>query len=365
MEDKDRLRYALPSFEHERIYRALEEEEFSGTSPAPYPVAVILGGQPASGKSKLITLAEKEFPDGNAVTINGDEYRALHPQAEEILKLHESRFAELTDPDSRVWTKRLFDRCIETRRNIVFEGTMRVKEPIAETMERLLDAGYAVEARVMAVHARHTVLGASMRFEGQKAVKGHGRAVPRDSHDAAYQAMPGTVGYLQERKLCGRLCVYDIAHQKIYDNRLENGGWIRPEKAEDVIHEIRALPLSAEGKRDYERDAARLLRMMRERGAPQADIAATLETLKPFLEEERIPLPALPERDTGIKENAGLTLRDRAVKYAIDTYPGDEEKQRLLTEAILDKAREREYGSGERGGDRETVQAGRENEAEL
>lgn len=161
-------KYALSSELHSRLYNKLEQRQFADTSPVDKPTVIILGGQPASRKSKLITFAEQTLSESNAVTINGDEYRALHPKSEEILRLHEARFAELTDPDSRVWTKRLFDRCIETRRNIIFEGTLRVKEPIAETMTCLKEAGYAVESGVMAVHARHTVLGSSYALRGSE-----------------------------------------------------------------------------------------------------------------------------------------------------------------------------------------------------
>ncbi len=68
---------------------------------------------------------QKDFPNGNVVVINGDEHRYRHERIEEILATDDKRLAEFTDPDGGAWTKRLFDRAIETHRNIVFESTMR------------------------------------------------------------------------------------------------------------------------------------------------------------------------------------------------------------------------------------------------
>jgi len=45
------------------------------------PVAIILGGQPASGKSNLTKVAESEHENEIFLIINGDEYRAYHPES--------------------------------------------------------------------------------------------------------------------------------------------------------------------------------------------------------------------------------------------------------------------------------------------
>jgi len=50
------------------------------------PVAVILGGQPASGKSNLTKVAEKEHKEKSFLIINGDEYRSYHPEHDSFIK---------------------------------------------------------------------------------------------------------------------------------------------------------------------------------------------------------------------------------------------------------------------------------------
>lgn len=65
--------------EHERVYAEIEKNSFAGTTPVEHPRIIITGGQPGSGKSKLIGTSKGEFPDGNVVVINGDELRDYSP----------------------------------------------------------------------------------------------------------------------------------------------------------------------------------------------------------------------------------------------------------------------------------------------
>ena len=48
------------------------------------PIAIILGGQPACGKSTLINVAKKDHPNLDFLTVNGDLYRPFHPNKELI-----------------------------------------------------------------------------------------------------------------------------------------------------------------------------------------------------------------------------------------------------------------------------------------
>lgn len=179
--------FKLSEADHDRYYRDIEADLLAPRRPVSHPRVVITGGQPGSGKSKLLEQSRKDFPDGNVVVINGDDLRAYHPKAEEIFNLDYKRFAERTDPDGREWTRKLFDRAIETWRNIVFESTMREAGPIAKTMERLRTEGYHLTAKVVATHERMSTTGIFRRYEEQKAEKGYGCWSELTSHDAGYE----------------------------------------------------------------------------------------------------------------------------------------------------------------------------------
>ncbi|WP_332908558.1 MULTISPECIES: zeta toxin family protein [Mycetohabitans] len=69
----------------------------------------------------------------------------------------------------------------ENRRNLVIDGTMRSPESIRDLAHRLKDAGYKVEARVMAVNAKISFARARLRGPSTKICKNAatGRKRPR------------------------------------------------------------------------------------------------------------------------------------------------------------------------------------------
>lgn len=109
------------------------------------------------------------FNNEPVATINGDDYRISHPKADEIYRKHDKAFAEMTDPDVRVWTSRLLEAAIEGRRNIIFEATMRNKEPLMSTMKDLKAEGYRIDIMVMAVNDQTSRIGIVKRYEDKKA----------------------------------------------------------------------------------------------------------------------------------------------------------------------------------------------------
>lgn len=231
--------FTLDAKEHERKYQEIERDLFEGTHPASHPCVVIMGGQPGSGKSRLLEASRDLFLDNSVVVINGDELRQYHPHSNEILKLDDRLYAERTDQDSRIWTKRAFDRAIETNRNIVFESTLRESGPISETMLRLREEKYRLVVRIVATHERTSVTSILKRYEEQKAVKGFGRWSELSSHDAGYVGMPKTVEYIEKNAMVDRLEVHNRDGALLFFKELQNGIWNRPEFATEVIAQER------------------------------------------------------------------------------------------------------------------------------
>lgn len=219
--------YKLPNEEHERLYQQLLQNQFSHSTRNKNPSIVILGGQPGCGKSGLIELGQNTFPDRNVVIINGDEFRSLHSKSIEIFRNHEQKYAELTDPDVREWTSRLFQDAIATKRNIIFEGTMRNDGPICKTIQQLMQEGYQIHIRVMAVNEQESMLGIHQRFEAQKVYKGFGRMTPIESHNAAYSGMLHTINRIENEKLFHTLQVYNRNNELLYENIIQHNEYTR------------------------------------------------------------------------------------------------------------------------------------------
>lgn len=272
--DKDKFK--LPIERHERIYKRIHQYLFQGKRPVDNgnPVAIILGGQPGSGKSRILEVARDDVPNGNVVIINGDEFRYWHPQYLEILHQHEQAFAELTDPDARVWTRRLFEYAIQHKYNIAFEGTMRT-DAICNTMNNMMQQGYTVVTRVLAVPNYLSVLGTLRRYEAMKRERGYGRWVKPEDHDAAYVGMLNTVSRIEQEGIADWMEVYARPNRLIYQNQPSTIGSL-----DSFASAANAITLERNRKpTDAELTACidgwkEVISMMLERNAPDAEIEA-------------------------------------------------------------------------------------------
>lgn len=272
--------FKLDQETHDQVYAEIELEAFNLTCAVEQPRVIVTGGQPGSGKSTLIENSKKDFPNSNVVVINGDEYRRYHPRKEEMLAIDDKRFAEFTDADCRVWTKKLFDTAIDSGRNIIFETTMREAGPISETLHRLKELGYHITARVIACHARYSITGIFRRYEEQKNSAFYGRWSNLESHDAGYKGVPVTVMHIENSKLVNRFEVYDRLGQLLYSNELVSDAWQKRPAAVEAIESERArIPTSIE-KRAYQIDWERILLLMNNRRASEDELLFALKIAK-------------------------------------------------------------------------------------
>lgn len=274
--------FQLSDEEHKLKYAEIEKDSFAGTTPVERPRIVITGGQPGSGKSKLIELSKDEFPDGNVVVINGDDLRYYHPKANQILKIDDKRFAERTDPDSRKWTRQLFDKAIVEQRNIIFESTMREADPLSKTMMRLKESGYQITAKVVACHERMSATGVFMRYESQKADKGYGRFSAMESHDAGYDGMPKTIDYIEKNKLADNIQVHDRSGRVLYSNKLEGSKWKNDPRAAQIVEAERSRQPTNIEIQQFQETWKRITTLMEKRQATLRDFDQARETYNKY-----------------------------------------------------------------------------------
>jgi UDP-N-acetylglucosamine kinase len=264
-------RYKLSEKEHEKIFCDIQEDVLSDTETQEQPVIIILGGQPGSGKSRLTEIAkESVFGNKPVAVINGDDYRIYHPQATEIYEQHDKKFAELTDPDVRKWTPQLLESAVNGRRDIVFEATMRNKEPLMSTIETLKEKGYRVGIMVMAVNEQVSKVGIVTRYESQKENGLIARWTPFEAHDEAYRNMPETVMAIEHNSSIEGICVYNRAGDLLYDNGLIEGVFKRPSMktgADNAVRKEQSRPLSLEEKKTLDENIEAIRQKMIRRGA--------------------------------------------------------------------------------------------------
>lgn len=272
--------YKLNDTDHEKVYKQLESDLLASGSSSETPTAVILGAQPGAGKTLFIDLAKNTIFQGKEhVTIDDDSYRYMHPQARDILLRDDKKFAERTDPDVRIWTKRLFDAAIASKRNIIFEGTMRNKGPIMDTIKNLREKGYKVHVIALAVRAEISRGGIVERYEKQKEQSpiGCGRWTNPNTHEEAYKNMPDTLRAIEKESPIESITVYNRAQEELYSNEREtDGNFHKPPQTKDAASTVireRTRPLTKEEKTNILRMKQNIEQKMNKRGAQKQDIS--------------------------------------------------------------------------------------------
>ena len=261
----------------------------AGVKPVEKPTAIILGGQPGSGKSELITQAQSILGK-NAVICNADDYRDYHPQSDDIKKNHEEFYPDITVKYSQPWNNQLKNYCEEQRLNYTLETTFSSGELMNKTIRELKEKGYQVFIMVLSVNKRLSFLGTRLRFEGMKAQHGYGRLVDEKVHDQKYKQVITTLEVVQAAGLYDKLFIYGRAgRQKV---KGMHNGLIRISEngqtpVQDYIQE-REKEWSDNDLRFFNDDVLYLIRLMVDRKAPYSEIKYILDTFKVGHHEESL-----------------------------------------------------------------------------
>jgi hypothetical protein len=206
------------------LYQLNKADLLSRGTPQAQPTAIILGGQPACGKSGIIDKLTQENPA--FVPINGDDYRSYHPDFEKIIRNHPQEFPIDTQNFSNIFTENLIRDAALQRFSMVIEGTMRNPAVPAQTAALLRLQGYKVGVAVIAAHPKITELGAYRRYAEQLQQHGFGRLADITSHNAACTGLLTSIDTLYSSKAVDFIEVYAyLAKRKIAEYHLVNGAW--------------------------------------------------------------------------------------------------------------------------------------------
>ncbi|MEX2985624.1 zeta toxin family protein [Streptomyces sp. C36] len=240
----------LAAIFHER--RGVKNFLFSRFSPQSQPVLVLLGGQPAAGKSQAMKSAQQRHADRQLVPLTGDELRPFHPQHHEILEKEPWLFPDATGQASGAWVRMSIDHALENRYSLMLEGVFRDPAMTLSTAERFAEAGYTVEVVGLAVREERSRLDGLHRYlEG-------GRWTPPDLHDLALRMMPETIAAAEASPAVHRITITDRSGADLYVNeRGPDGLWTGEPAAVQALTAGRARPLPAD-------DAGRWMERQRE-----------------------------------------------------------------------------------------------------
>ncbi|MDR2938108.1 MAG: zeta toxin family protein [Prevotellaceae bacterium] len=231
----------LPETTVQSIYQLRKTRILAVAQPQEKPIAVILGGQPACGKSGVTRI---ESRDCSFLAINGDDYRQYHPEFQNLISTNPAEFPTITQNFSNVFTENLIKDGAALRYNLIIEGTMRNPDVPAKTAALLQEQGYRVGAAVIAAHPKITELGTYRRYVEQVEKVGYGRLADISSHNQACAGLLKSVDTLYDNKSVDFINIYSYQGERLLKSyELTNGEWNVKTPPSDFINKERTAQI--------------------------------------------------------------------------------------------------------------------------
>jgi len=230
----------------EEIYQEEKEKILRSLTPQERPLAFILGGQPASGKSKLAKEFIGKFSNDNILFVNGDIYREFHPNRQELIN-NPLSYSKETQVFSNVFTENLIREAIENKYNIMVEGTMRNPQVPYNTAKMFKENGYEVEILAISAPSVFTELGLYNRYQEEINFQGWGRLAEIESHNSAVTGILSSLDLLYNEKAADKIHLYSYQAEKhIVSFSLQNNEWDIDDLPSNYIIDAREIQLQRE-----------------------------------------------------------------------------------------------------------------------
>jgi adenylate kinase family enzyme len=233
----------MERIEVKQIFNEEKQALIAKCSISPVPTAVLLGGQPASGKSALTDrVLQVHLPDSFLV-VNGDMFRNYHPEYDE-LKKNELTFSRNTQIFSDVFTEELIGEACRQKFNIIIEGTMRNPDVPFNTARLLKQSGFRVEVYAIAAPSLFTRLGIFNRYQKEVEREGYGRLADVEAHDAATVGTLKSIDRLYETAAVDKITLFThLARKKVQEYCWNGASWNITRLPSEVIVECRKAQL--------------------------------------------------------------------------------------------------------------------------
>ncbi|WP_294994434.1 zeta toxin family protein [uncultured Stenotrophomonas sp.] len=210
--------YKLDAAEHDRVLhqKVIPESGMAEAISHRVPKAVILAGQPGSGKgdfSRRLTLEMKR----DVVVVDPDELREYHEQFSSLRQHSPYAWAAHTQHDATQWSRELGMAAIDARKNIIVDTTLGDRNGALDTIRLLRSRSYEFEVRAVVANHLESSWGVENRFAKSFDQYGYGRYVTDAYRKQVYAALPGNLDALHEEGV--RIRLFSREGTELYDNR--------------------------------------------------------------------------------------------------------------------------------------------------
>jgi UDP-N-acetylglucosamine kinase len=205
--------------EFNNAYALALEGTIAGIEPSPTPYyAILMGGQPGSGKSYVIRHILTK--DQNLAFINLDDYRIFHPRFKQICTAYGDASVDFTQDFAAKIVHRLVDELKEAKYNFLIEGTLRTAEVPLESCRKLKSEGYEVELLVVAVNKATSWQSTIDRYIDMELIGEIPRNTDKSFHDYIVKVLPGNLEEIYNANEFDRITLYDREMNCLYDSKI-------------------------------------------------------------------------------------------------------------------------------------------------
>ena len=239
----------LSEARNERIFRTemLPDNLPGDIGNAECPTLIVLGGQPGSGKTAMLTAVHTELEQsGPAIRIVGDDLRSFHPDYITGQTTDPVAASRLTQTDAGFWSEKLLAAATERGVHVVFETTMERSQDAERVIAIGCDADCRIETHVPSVDPNVSWQGGHYQFEEMSHAGVADAISSRSDHDSVVSGLADSIARTVRGRLADRVIVQTDSGEKIYDNELEQEKWRSSPAARQVLEATRARPLSCE-----------------------------------------------------------------------------------------------------------------------
>ena len=228
--------------DNRRIFDELRRQQISERKASGKPKAIILCGQPGSGRDSQIPMVMQEFSESGAVLLD-ESQRQDKPQS-------------------------FFEEALHGKKNLVITATL----PNSEMLKRLREEDYSSSVYVVSAHERESLLSLYQKYEGQLVALGIGDKPKLAEHDEIYMKLPETLQRIEDEGLSDEIVIRDRKGNEIYRNHQANGRWGNEPQSSQALETSRNRAWTAEEIAKYQEDWEKVIRSMYARGASPKEI---------------------------------------------------------------------------------------------
>ena len=276
--------------------------------PSSAPTLVLLGAQPAAGKSESHARLLQQYPD--LVPLDGDVLCQFHPDYDELMETDPVAMPTATAQASSAWMKMSIDHAREEGYSLLLENTFHNPDMTTNTAREFADAGYRVHVVALGVNEKSSRTDSVNRYLSPGSDQN--RWAPAAAHDLGYRHAPDTVQACEDSPDVHQVTITDRSGESLFTNhRGPDGLWQGPTGARDALLAARGRTWETEYARSWLELRERCTADMIERGDLEERTLPTFEQLHRDADEVVERAWPDPENDRVQRRHRGVSKERR------------------------------------------------------